>query len=288
MKKRYIYTVIIIAGLLGGCAGSATSTTESSSVALEETNIEVQGKGGERDTIVSDAGTPEEDFEIEILQDGTVEIKRYIGEETEVIIPETIDGKEVTVIGGFKNRDDLTSVIMPDTVKKITTNAFLNCINLSYVKLSINIEEIEEYAFDGQFTEIVLPETLKEIGDYAFSGVSLETITLPPEISSIGAGTFSQTSLETVTIPGNVRVIEEGAFSDCKQLKEVVIEDGVEVIEESAFEKCTALEKVIIPVSVTDIDMYTFWRSEKVIIVVEPGSYAEEVAKERGIPVLYT
>lgn len=288
MKKRYIYTVIIIAGLLGGCAGSATSTTESSSVALEETNIEVQGKGGERDTIVSDAGTPEEDFEIEILQDGTVEIKRYIGEETEVIIPETIDGKEVTVIGGFKNRDDLTSVIMPDTVKKITTNAFLNCINLSYVKLSINIEEIEEYAFDGQFTEIVLPETLKKIGDYAFSGVSLETITLPPEISSIGAGTFSQTSLETVTIPGNVRVIEEGAFSDCKQLKEVVIEDGVEVIEESAFEKCTALEKVIIPVSVTDIDMYTFWRSEKVIIVVEPGSYAEEVAKERGIPVLYT
>ena len=288
MKKRYIYTVIIIAGLLGGCAGSATSTTESSSVALEETNIEVQGKGGERDTIVSDAGTTEEDFEIEILQDGTVEIKRYIGEETEVIIPETIDGKEVTVIGGFKNRDDLTSVIMPDTVKKITTNAFLNCINLSYVKLSINIEEIEEYAFDGQFTEIVLPETLKEIGDYAFSGVSLETITLPPEISSIGAGTFSQTSLETVTIPGNVRVIEEGAFSDCKQLKEVVIEDGVEVIEESAFEKCTALEKVIIPVSVTDIDMYTFWRSEKVIIVVEPGSYAEEVAKERGIPVLYT
>ncbi|MBQ3164851.1 MAG: leucine-rich repeat domain-containing protein [Lachnospiraceae bacterium] len=288
MKKRYIYTVIIIAGLLGGCAGSATSTTESSSVALEETNIEVQGKGGERDTIVSDAGTTEEDFEIEILQDGTVEIKRYIGEETEVIIPETIDGKEVTVIGGFKNRDDLTSVIMPDTVKKITTNAFLNCINLSYVKLSINIEEIEEYAFDGQFTEIVLPETLKKIGDYAFSGVSLETITLPPEISSIGAGTFSQTSLETVTIPGNVRVIEEGAFSDCKQLKEVVIEDGVEVIEESAFEKCTALEKVIIPVSVTDIDMYTFWRSEKVIIVVEPGSYAEEVAKERGIPVLYT
>lgn len=288
MKKRYIYTVIIITGLLVGCVGSATSTTESSSVALEETNIEVQGKGGERDTIVSDAGTPEEDFEIEILQDGTVEIKRYIGEETEVIIPETIDGKEVTVIGGFKNRDDLTSVIMPDTVKKITTNAFLNCINLSYVKLSINIEEIEEYAFDGQFTEIVLPETLKEIGDYAFSGVSLETITLPPEISSIGAGTFSQTSLETVTIPGNVRVIEEGAFSDCKQLKEVVIEDGVEVIEESAFEKCTALEKVIIPVSVTDIDMYTFWRSEKVIIVVEPGSYAEEVAKERGIPVLYT
>ena len=175
MKKRYIYTVIIIAGLLGGCAGSATSTTESSSVALEETNIEVQGKGGERDTIVSDAGTPEEDFEIEILQDGTVEIKRYIGEETEVIIPETIDGKE--------------------------------------------------------FTEIVLPETLKEIGDYAFSGVPLGTITLPPEISSIGAGTFSQTSLETVTIPGNVRVIEEGAFSDCKQLKEVVIEDGVEVIE---------------------------------------------------------
>lgn len=288
MKKRYIYTVIIIAGLLGGCAGSATSTTESSAVTIEETNTEVQGKGGERDTIVSDAGTPEEDFEIEILQDGTVEIKRYIGEETEVIIPETIDGKEVTVIGGFKNRDDLTSVIMPDTVKKITTNAFLNCINLSYVKLSINIEEIEEYAFDGQFTEIVLPETLKEIGDYAFSGVSLETITLPPEISSIGAGTFSQTSLETVTIPGNVRVIEEGAFSDCKQLKEVVIEDGVEVIEESAFEKCTALEKVIIPVSVTDIDMYTFWRSEKVIIVVEPGSYAEEVAKERGIPVLYT
>ena len=71
--------------------------------------------------------------------------------DTEIKIPETIDGLKVVAIGGaaFSKNDKLTSVIIPFGVKTITANAFLDCPNLSYVSLPATLEKIGPAAFRG-------------------------------------------------------------------------------------------------------------------------------------------
>ncbi len=61
------------------------------------------------------------DYSYEILSDGTVEITGYNGNETEVTIPSSINGKKVTSIGddAFFECTSLTSITIPDSVTSI-------------------------------------------------------------------------------------------------------------------------------------------------------------------------
>ena len=290
MKKKLVCMIMtgVVAGMLGGCGGSTVSPSETAAVdeavsMQEQTGIEEEGVA----TAASITGEEVsiEDFRTQINNDGTIEIDLYTGNASTVVIPDTINGKEVTVIGGFGNHDELTAVVIPDTVKEISYNAFVNCFNLASVQMGANVEKIGSYAFNGIFETIELPDTLVEIRSSAFSGVSLQEVKLPGNLCTMGPGAFARIDITTLTIPGSLKVIEEQAFSGCQKLKEVIIEDGVGTIEESAFEGCTELEKVVIPNSVTEIQEYAFWQSKKVVIVAEPGSCAEAFANQYGIPV---
>ena len=277
----------VVAGMLGGCGGSTVSTPETAAVdeavsMQEQTGIEEEGVA--TDASIAGEEVSIEDFRTQINNDGTIEIDLYTGHASTVVIPDTIDGKEVTVIGGFGNHDELTAVVIPDTVKEISYNAFVNCFNLASVQMGENVEKIGSYAFVGKFEGIDLPDTLVEIGDCAFYSVDLKRLALPKSISKIGGGAFCRLNITTLTVPGSLKVIEEQAFERCELLKEVIIEDGVEVIEK-AFKNCIALEKVTIPSSVTEIEPNAFKGCKKVTIIAEPGSYAETFANEKGIPV---
>lgn len=67
-----------------------------------------------------------EDFEYGVLGDGTVEITKYNGEAETADIPEKINGMSVTGIGNdaFYYCTNLTSIIIPDSVKNISDSAF--------------------------------------------------------------------------------------------------------------------------------------------------------------------
>lgn len=77
---------------------------------------------------VSSALTTEDGrFEYRELQDGKIEITKYIGTDTEVVIPEKIDEKIVTSIGerAFQYCDDLTNITVPQNITTIDTYAFI-------------------------------------------------------------------------------------------------------------------------------------------------------------------
>ena len=77
---------------------------------------------------VSSALTTEDGkFEYRELQDGKIEITKYIGTDTEVVIPEKIDEKIVTSIGerAFQYCDDLTNKTVPQNITTIDTYAFI-------------------------------------------------------------------------------------------------------------------------------------------------------------------
>lgn len=286
-----IIMAIMAALMLTACANGnepVQKEDEAPVVQTQETSDTetVQTQAEERQALENIPEAKAEDFRYIGLEDGTIKLQRYEGTALEVAIPEQIDGKDVTVIDGgcFSNKEDITTVIIPDTVKEIGNNAFMNCGSLVSVKMSANIEVIGDMAFPGTITEIELPNTLKEIGECAFAGGDFTEIELPTSLSEIEEGTFLQTKIESLVIPGNIKNIGKQAFHQCDFLKEVVLEDGVETIGEKAFYDCEVLEKVTIPLSVTEIDERAFSNSLNVTIVAEPGSYAETYAIENDIP----
>jgi uncharacterized repeat protein (TIGR02543 family) len=139
-----------------------------------------------------------------------------------VTVPETIDGKPVTVIGrdAFAGCDELTSVVLPDTVTDIGAWAFAQ----------------------SGITGIEFPEGLKTIGDYAFYGCEgLTSIVIPSGVTSIGAGAFMNTiNLAEVTIPSSVTSIGTDAFSSAPittlHVEEGTSADVLQLIADSGFD----------------------------------------------------
>ena len=72
--------------------------------------------------------------------------------------------------------------------------------------------------------EIILPDTMTEIGTCAFAGFkSMETITLPQGLTTIGDSAFvGCEQLTTIDIPATVTSIGVFAFSDLKNLKTII------------------------------------------------------------------
>lgn len=60
----------------------------------------------------------------------------------------------------------------------------------------------------------IIPESVVEIGDYAFRSLNIQQINIPQSVTSIGKYAFAYNSLEEITIPAGVTSIGEGAFCD--------------------------------------------------------------------------
>lgn len=149
--------------------------------------------------------------------------------ETDIVIPETIDGMVVKGIRGdaFKGTN-ITSISLPNTIDTIRGHAFEDCAELR---------------------EINLPENLEYIGGYAFSGCrKIRNITLPEKITEIHGNTFMYcTNLESVIINEGVTVIGGSAFRNCRSLDQVVLPHSLKEIHSSAFRDCPKLREVEVP-----------------------------------------
>ncbi len=149
----------------------------------------------------------------------------------ELVIPNS-----VTKISSqaFSCCGELASVVIPDSVTEIDNYAFEYCEGLTSVKIPNSVVRIGDYAFleCRGLTEVTIPESVKEIGALAFDECSnLKTVNYnATECTSAGFdeeegccfGLFNGcTSLTTVNIGGNVTVIPESAFGGCDKLTAV-------------------------------------------------------------------
>ena len=291
MKRRLVSMFMVgmmVTGMVTGCGNEAeitdTQVPEAASVVQTGDSDVVESDTTDK-AEVPQTETPAENFKTKVLEDGTIEIDSYDGDYEAIVIPAQIGGRDVTVIGGFANEDEITSVVIPDTVREIADNAFVNCFNITSVKMGANVEVIGDNAFDGEFEEIVLPNTLKVIEENAFASVPLKVLSIPNQVEKIGSGAFLSADIEKLTIPGNVKIIGKEAFYYCDRLENVVIDEGVEIIEDLVFENCESLKTITIPSTVTEIGEHTFNGCPNVTIIAEPGSAAEKLANTRKIPV---
>lgn len=170
---------------------------------------------------------------------------------TEIIIEDGVTG-----IGrwAFFGCDNLKTVRIPQSVNRIGGYAFDSCENLTDVYISdlaawCNIDfekyngnplylksEGNLYINNELATDIVIPQGVEKIKDYAFN--------------------YCQ-SIKSVNIPDGVKGIGERAFNFCKNLQSISIPESVESIAEYAFYG-SGLKDIRIPASVTSIDDCAF------------------------------
>lgn len=124
--------------------------------------------------------------------------------------------------------------------------------------LSVDGTTVTRYR-NGVPENLVIPNGVTAIGDWALRECPSKTIVIPDSVKSIGLGAFSNCwKLANVEIPGSVTEIGIRAFNYCSALTSVVIPDGVTKIGEFAFEYCNSLTSISIPNTVTEIGSGAF------------------------------
>jgi formylglycine-generating enzyme required for sulfatase activity len=100
------------------------------------------------------------------------------------------------------------------------------------------------------FASIILPDTLTNIGNYAFYYCSdLTSITIPDSVTTIGSQVFyGCTGLTTLTIPDSVATIGSSAFYGCSGLTTVTFGGTMPPTENnSIFSNCISLDAIYVP-----------------------------------------
>ena len=161
---------------------------------------------------------------------------------------------------------------------------FIGCRSLTSLVIPDSVTNIGDYAFSGcrSLTNIVIPNSVTSIGDNAFEYCfSLSNLIIPDGVTSIGDGAFvGCTSLSSVVIPDSVSCIGNNAFWGCESLTDIVIPNSVTSIGESAFYECSSLTEVVIPDSVTSIGDKAFFCCRSLTDIVIP----ESVVNLKGNP----
>ena len=198
----------------------------------------------------------------------------------------------------FSGCSSLTSITIPDGVSIISEFTFLNCTNLKTIKIGANVRNTEWFESSMENIEIssknpylatdskaifaksngelsvskyISADTTYEIpaklnglsvtsiGDRAFSGSSLTSITIPDSVTSIGSSAFSScSSLTSITIPNSVTSIGWEAFDGCSGLTSITIPDSVTSIGDHAFAGCSGLKSIVLPEGIKEIPWQCF------------------------------
>ena len=199
-------------------------------------------------------------------------------------IEEIVFSEGRTEIGQYAlGEENLKSVTLPSTLKKVDKTAFRDVVNLEnlyvpnleeWLKLSEGIFGSEKgtnlYAGGKLVTDLVVPDSITTIPEGAFYGLSsLKSVTIPNSVTDIGKNAFKYCkNLEKLTI-GNGMFLEIpseyglytgvlGYWGCADYVKTVVIGDGTVSIGDYAFYESKALEKVVLANSVRNLGKYVF------------------------------
>ena len=190
-------------------------------------------------------------YEVTVI-DGGVKITKYTGIGGDVVVPATLDGKTVLEIGenAFSNNDSLTSITLPEGLKRIGRAAFQQCRSLNRVTFPESLEGIDEWAFGicSSLTSISLPKNVSFIGGNPFnqcsSLTSISVSPLNPNYQVVGGLLVDKSGKTVIACPG-------GAVS-------AIIPEGITAIGDQAFAGCYHLTNINLPESVASIGSMAF------------------------------
>lgn len=213
-----------------------------------------------------------------------IKIIKYKGFITDVIIPDTIDGKIVDRIEqmAFYENEHITSVVVPETVKYIGVGAFALCSKLERVEIKGKNVFIDRVCFGscGSLSEFIADYDSISWGPHMFQ--CCDKLMSPDGFVIMGAKGRERLvdvsipiSKSTIKVPYGVVIINDYAFSAYEddgifrhagsyvyKLQKVILPETVTTIGKFAFADCINLREINIPSSVSEIMSYAFIRCD--------------------------
>ncbi len=223
-------------------------------------------------------------------------IQKYLGEETDVVIPDYFEIVEngqsitypVTTIGkaAFKANEKLTTVVLPSELTSISDEAFMNCTNLTTVIFNETLTTIGSSSFencdklqysslgaDGELPKniFIIPDSITTYGKSAFANTGIVHLEFP--LGDGGNQNLFRNSSELLSAKmtdGN----DTGyaTFYGCDKLTTVTFPEGLEIINSATFEG-TAITTMVIPEGVNSIGANAFKDTKNLTTIIFPESY---------------
>lgn len=225
-------------------------------------------------------------------------IKAYLGNDTNLVVPDIVNGIVPTELGGniFKN-SNIESIVLPDTVTTIGDNAFYNT-NLKSITANgicnlnkrcfygceqladINFPDLRYIGTEALFGCKSLPQDLElssveRIADQGLSGTYFKTINLP-ECTEVGTSAFEGCTAQEIVLKKTTKLGAK-AFYNCTNLETIYIPQATSF---GGCSGCTNLKTVFAPMAkgiVTDIPsnttIYCTWRMTGITFPQEYSDY---------------
>lgn len=235
--------------------------------------------------LLSGAETAESDFTIRILNGTYCAVTGYAGSDTAIVIPDQIDGHIVQSIAydAFRDKKDLTSIVLPSHLETIEGGAFYGCANLEYVGFNDGLKTIGGNAFEScsALSEIRLSNTVVSLGYSAFSNCTkLNALGLPDSLTAMESNAFLGCGgLTDVNLPDSVKKLGHSVFQDCSGLVSVNYPRSLDTVEyygssygARLFYGCTKLKRIEVPEGVIKIPAWTFSGSTSLQDVILPST----------------
>ncbi|AFA48679.1 leucine-rich repeat domain-containing protein [Acetobacterium woodii] len=174
---------------------------------------------------------------------------------------------------GFRHDNDIISVRIPEGVEILKRSMFYKCSQLEEVIFPESLKHIEDFAFYGceKLISAKLNQcfVLETIGTSAFEGCrSLKELVIPDSVVEIEEASFlGCQGLITVNFPGNsqLEIIGSHVFKDCVRLEKIALPDHLKHIGISCFYNCHNLTEILLPKELETVGEYAFWGCDSLI-----------------------
>ena len=252
--KRYIALLLCVSVVFGF---SACGKNRGGELDEEKFDYETLAETGE----VVESGE-QDGFIYHSLSDGTVTVSRYTGDAERVELPAEINGAAVAAVGdgAFMGNENVTEVVLPQSVVSIGTEAFSGCTALQNIVWGDSVSYVGGRAFAE--TPYYLNNTDEFFcvggGVLLRYGGSDAEVTVPENIKCISGAFEDNAMVSKVILPEGLTHISSFAFTSCISLKEINFPESLLYIGERAFAKCVSLPEIILPGSVMEIGKMSF------------------------------
>ena len=221
--------------------------------------------------------------------------------ELEQVLGDKWDKFDSLIVHGPINKADFKTIV------RCATDGSMQVVNLQYAQIENNKIPNSGFVDWGWqkpgyhlgIRRIILPDNITEFGEYAFYGLTLETINIPSSLRKLGKNCFDENrwlSVNPLIIPEGVTEIPTQCFQFCYKLKKVVLPSTIKTIGIFAFFDSsvddmnfpegldsigylsmhgTRLTEVVLPKTIRTIGYKTFASNFKLKKVVLPEGLTE-------------
>ena len=193
---------------------------------------------------------------------------------TELVIPDTFNGKPVTKIRGLavNSCDTLEKIVVGKNVAGIEPWAITKNLHLREIKVGPDNPsycDVDGVLFTKDKTKLVCyPNANTAV--YKKDGALENTVqyTVPDGTQAIGECAFYHCyAVSALVLPDSVTEIEERAFHKMTALTDINVGEGLQKIGIDAFLGCESLREIDLPASLREIGDYAFYNAREIVTI---------------------